>query len=151
MGRSSETFGKREKEKKRLKKQQEKAEKMEERKANEKKGKSLEDMMAYIDEDGNISNQPPDPRKKKVFSQEEIQIGVPKHEESEEDAIRTGGITFFNEAKGFGFIRDAVTGESIFLHVNNLNERVSEGDTVTFEVGSGPKGPVALNVSLHKK
>ena len=69
MGKSQETFGKKEKEKKKLKQRQDKQEKMEERKANAKKGKSLDEMMAYIDENGNISSTPPDPRKKKVFKQ----------------------------------------------------------------------------------
>jgi hypothetical protein len=76
MGRSQETFNKKEKEKKRAKQRQDKAEKMEERKANGKKGKSLDDMMAYIDENGNISSTPPDPRKKKIFNSDDVQIGV---------------------------------------------------------------------------
>ncbi|MFN9520092.1 MAG: cold shock domain-containing protein, partial [Bacteroidota bacterium] len=50
MSKSQETFSKKEKEKKRLKKRQDKAQKKEERKANSLKGKSLEDMMAYVDE-----------------------------------------------------------------------------------------------------
>jgi len=58
MAKSQETFGKKEKEKKRKKQQQEKREKMEERKANAKKGKSLDEMMAYVDENGNISATP---------------------------------------------------------------------------------------------
>src|SRR4051812_39479022 len=61
MGKSGETFGKKEKEKKRLKDRQEKQEKMEHRKANAKKGKSLDEMMAYMDENGNLSSTPPDP------------------------------------------------------------------------------------------
>ncbi len=77
MAKSQETFGKKEKQKKRAKQRQDKAEKMEDRKANAKKGKSLEEMMAYIDENGNISSIPPDPRKKKIFNQEDMQIGVP--------------------------------------------------------------------------
>lgn len=60
MARSKETFNKREKEKKRLKLRQEKQEKREERKANTAKGKPLEEMLAYIDENGNISSVPPD-------------------------------------------------------------------------------------------
>ena len=48
-----------------LRSRKEKREKAEERKANSDKGKSLEDMMAYIDENGNISSTPPDPGKKK--------------------------------------------------------------------------------------
>ena len=146
MGRSQETFNKKEKEKKKAKERQEKAEKMEERKANAKKGKSLDEMMAYIDENGNISSTPPDPRKKKVVNVEDIQIGVPKYEASEEDAIRKGVVTFFNDAKGFGFIKDLQTQESVFIHVNQLTERIGENDKVTFEVEMGPKGPSAINV-----
>ena len=54
MARSQETFSKKENEKKRKKKKQDKQEKREERKANSNKGKSLEDMMAYINEKGNL-------------------------------------------------------------------------------------------------
>ena len=67
MARSKETFNKREKEKKRLKKQQEKREKMEERKANAQKVSSFEQMLAYVDENGNLSSTPPDPKKRKVL------------------------------------------------------------------------------------
>src|SRR5215213_1058761 len=109
-----ETIGKKEKEKKRLKQRQDKEEKMEERKANAKKGKSLDEMMAYIDENGNISSTPTDPGKKRIFKQEEIQLGVPKKEARDPgEAIRRGVVTFFNSAKGFGFIKDLVTQESV--------------------------------------
>src|ERR1043166_5661973 len=147
MGKSQETFNKKEKEKNRLKKRQEKAEKMEERKANNKKGKTLEEMMAYIDENGNISPAPPDPRKKKIFKQEDIHVSVPKHVAgNENDSVRTGVVTFFNDAKGFGFIKDLQTQESLFIHVNKLSEAIKENDKVTFEAEAGPKGLSALNV-----
>ena len=147
MGKSQETFGKKEKEKKRLKQQQEKREKMEERKANVKKGKSLDDMMAYIDENGNISDTPPDPRRKKVFNHEDMQIGVPKQAPVDpSELIRTGTVTFFNDAKGFGFIKDSVTQESVFIHANQLSSPIKEHDKVTFEVEMGPKGASATNV-----
>ena len=61
MGKSSETYNKKEKEKKRLKKHQEKKEKAEIRKTSSSKGKGLEGMMAYVDEDGNLTSSPPDP------------------------------------------------------------------------------------------
>lgn len=150
MGKSQETFSKKEKEKKRLKQRQEKEEKMEDRKANAKKGKSLDEMLAYIDENGNISSTPPDPRKKKVFKQEDMQIGVPKHEAGDEgEVIRTGVVSFFNDAKGFGFIKDLQSQESIFIHVNQLQEPIKENDKVTFEVEMGPKGPSATNVKKN--
>src|ERR1700749_1588563 len=112
MAKSKETFGTKEKEKKRLKHRQDKQEKMEERKANIKKGKSLDEMMAYIDENGNLSATPPDPRKKVVFKQEDMNTGVPVH--AKEDPIREGVISFFNDEKGYGFIKDLKTQESIF-------------------------------------
>lgn len=147
MGKSQETFSKKEKEKKRLKQRQEKEEKMEDRKANAKKGKSLDEMMAYIDENGNISSTPPDPRKKKVFKQEDMQIGVPKQEPGEEeDVVRSGVVSFFNDTKGFGFIKDLKSQESVFIHVNQLQEPIKENDKVTFEVEMGPKGPSAVRV-----
>ena len=79
MGKSQETYNKKEKEKKRLKKRQEKQAKKEERKANPKKS-SLEDMMAYVDEYGNITDTPPDPTKKQKIDAAEIEIGIPKKE-----------------------------------------------------------------------
>ncbi|MEO7394673.1 MAG: cold shock domain-containing protein [Chitinophagaceae bacterium] len=146
MSKSQETFGKKEKEKKKLKQRQDKMEKMEERKANAKKGKSLEEMMAYIDEDGNISSAPPDPKRKKVFKQEDMQISVPKYDPGDPaDLIRSGTITFFNQDKGFGFIKDSITQESIFIHINQLSEPVKENDKISFEVEKGPKGLNAIN------
>jgi len=59
MAKSQETFSKKEKGKQKIKQRQEKLEKMNERKANAKKGKSLEEMMAYIDENGNLTSTPP--------------------------------------------------------------------------------------------
>lgn len=147
MAKSQETFGKKEKQKKKAKERQEKVEKMVERKANAKKGKSLDEMMAYIDENGNISSVPPDPKKKRIFKQEDMQISIPRYEAgNDEEVVRTGVVTFFNDAKGFGFIKDLQTQESIFIHVNQLSEPIKENDKVSFEVQMGPKGPNAVNV-----
>ncbi|HEU0064597.1 MAG TPA: cold shock domain-containing protein [Flavisolibacter sp.] len=146
MAKSKETFGKKEKEKKRLKERQDKQQKMEERKANATKGKSLDDMMAYLDENGNLSSVPPDPKKKKIFRAEDMEIGVPQYERSNEDSVRTGIVAFFNEEKGFGFINDIETKERVFIHINQLTEAIQEGNRVTFEVESGPKGLNAINV-----
>ena len=150
MGRSQETFNKKENEKKRAKKKQDKEQKKEERKANAAKGQSLDDMMAYVDENGNISSTPPDPtKKKKVINQEDIQIGVPKQEDlAPVDIVRKGTVTFFNDSKGYGFIKDHETQESIFVHVNGLTNPIKENDKVTFEVEMGQKGPTAVRVKL---
>ncbi len=151
MAKSQETFGKKEKQKKKLKDRQEKKEKMEERKVNAKKGKTLDEMMVYIDENGNFSSTPPDPRRKKIFNSKDMEIGVPKQEAREHvDPIRTGVVTFFNQDKGFGFIKDMQTQESVFIHVNQLSEAIKENDKLSFEVEMGHKGPSAINVKKIK-
>jgi len=147
MAKSKETFGKKEKEKKRLKDRQDKAEKMQKRNAEPKKEKSLEDMMAYLDENGNLSSTPMDPKKKKIFRQEDMQIRVLKQEELEQqDTTRTGVVAFFNDEKGFGFINDLQSNERIFVHAKQSTEQLKEGDKVSFEVEMGPKGPSAFRV-----
>lgn len=147
MARSTETFNKKEKEKKRLKKQKEKRERAEERKENVVKGKSLDEMMAYVDENGNITSTPPDPTKKKKIVTEDIQIATPKQEAIQPgDLIRKGKVTFFNESKGYGFIKDSESQESVFVHINELSEAVSENDKVTFELEAGQKGMTAVRV-----
>jgi len=146
LGRSTETFSKKEKEKARLKKSKDKKEKAEERKANAGKGKSLEDMMAYIDEHGNITSTPPDPSRKIKVNVEDIQIAVAKQQDIPHDTVRTGVVSFFNESKGYGFIKDLQTEESIFVHINALTEPLKENNMVTFETEQGVKGLSAIKV-----
>lgn len=149
MARSQATFGKRENEKKRLKKRQDKEEKKEERQANAKKGQRLEDMMAYVDENGNISATPPDPRKRQDINSEDIAVSVRKQADMEpEDVVRTGVVTFFNESKGYGFIKDQQTQESVFVHASAVAGALKEGDRVSFEAEMGPKGPTAVRVKV---
>jgi cold shock CspA family protein len=149
MAKSQETFNKKEKEKKRLKKKQDKEQKKEDRKANSDKGKSLEDMFAYVDHNGNISSTPPDLTQKKVFKTEDIQIGISRQEAIDPaDLLRKGTITFFNQEKGYGFIKDHVTQESVFVHINGLAQPVKENDKVSFETEMGQKGINAIKVKL---
>lgn len=146
MAKSQQTYSKNEREKKKIKKREEKAKKKEER-----KNSPQEDMFAYVDEYGNLTSTPPDPSKKIKVEAENIEIGVPKREEmEEEDPIRKGKITFFNESKGYGFIKDLSSQESIFVHINGLEEDVKEGDKVTFEVEQGKKGLNAVRVKQDK-
>lgn len=149
MGRSQETFSKKENEKKKQKKKKEKVERREERKAsaNNNKGQGLNDMIAYVDENGNITSTPPDPtQKKKEINHEDIQLGATKREALEEDVVRTGIVSFFNDSKGYGFIKDKNTQESIFVHMNGLVDPIKENNKVTFEIEMTPKGPNAVNV-----
>jgi len=147
MGRSQETFNKKEVRQKKEKKRKDKEKRRLEKKENEKKN-SLDDMIAYVDENGVISSTPPDPTKKKEeIKAEDIELGVPTRDTEDEDPVRKGVIYHYNDSKGFGFIKDSITKESIFFHVNNATEEVKEGNLVSFEVEMGPKGPAAVKVT----
>jgi CspA family cold shock protein len=60
--------------------------------------------------------------------------------------MKNGVVKFFNETKGFGFIKIDGTGEEIFVHSTGLNDQIREGDSVTFDVTEGKKGLNAVNV-----
>lgn len=142
-----ETMGKKDREKKKKQKQQEKQEKREDRKLNNNKGKNLDDMIAYIDENGNLSDTPPDMRNKKEMKLEDIQLGAAKPVETDPaELVRTGIVKLFNYDKGFGFITDLKSQESVFVHSSDMLQAVNVQDKVTFEMGRGPKGPKAINV-----
>ena len=146
MGKSQETYNKKEKEKKRLKKRQDKQLRKEERKRNA-ENSGPEDMFAYVDENGQITDTPPDiNRKKRVIDAKSIEIGVPKRAEEEVITERKGKIEFFNDSKGFGFIKENETNEKFFVHVNGLIDEVVENDKVSFELEQGMKGLNAVKV-----
>jgi cold shock CspA family protein len=151
MGRSQETFSKKEvrnrKEKKRKEKEKKRAEKKSEGKKN-----TFNDMIAYVDEFGMITSTPPDPDKKTVIAAENIELKITRNKpETAPDFVRKGVVTFFNESKGYGFIRDLESNQSVFVHANNLLEPVKENNIVIFETGKGPKGPLAMKVKLFKE
>lgn len=145
MAKSQNTFNKQDNEKKRLKKRQDKLQKKEERKANG--GDSdFDSMIAYVDEYGNITSTPPDPTKKKKVDASTIEIGVSRREEVAAPTERTGKIDFFDDSKGFGFIKETNSQDKFFVHVKGLLQEVKEGDTVTFELERGLKGMNAVRV-----
>ena len=104
----------------------------------------------YVDENGNLSDTPPDPSKKKVIKAEDIPLGVPYVEHEPVNAKRVGTVKFYNTEKGYGFITDDKTRDSIFVHMNGLEEPIRENDKVRFDTEKGPKGPVAINVEVIK-
>ena len=149
MARSKETFNKKEQEKKKLQKRKEKQLRKEERKAAG--ASSFEDMIAYTDEFGNITSTPPDPtKKKKEIKEEDIIIGARNMNTGEDqpDPFRKGRVSFFNDSKGYGFIEDSESKDSVFVHVNGLIDDVREGNIVSFETERGPKGLNAINVKI---
>lgn len=62
--------------------------------------------------------------------------------------MATGTVKFFNNAKGFGFIKDNDGDKEYFVHVSGLVNEIKEGDTVSFELQEGKKGLNAVNVKL---
>lgn len=145
----AETWNKKEREKKKQQSKKEKEERRQERKEKAKESKNFDNMIAYIDEYGNLSDTPPNPKKADDVKLEDIQISVPKLEDRvQETDTHKGTITFFNEAKGFGFIKDRATQQSIFVHANGLTEPVKEQNKVSFEIERTPKGLSAVNVKL---
>jgi cold shock CspA family protein len=145
MAKSQPSFNKSEKEKKRLKKQKDKLTKKLERRANS-EGGGFENMLAYVDENGMITDTPPDPSKKIKVKASSIEIGVPKKEDKNVPEFQEGKVSYFDESKGFGFIIDSKTQEKYFVHVSGLTEDVKENDKVSFELQRGLKGMNAVNV-----
>lgn len=146
MGRSQQSFSKREREKKKQQKRKEKEEKRAERKENFEKPKSLDDMIAYVDEFGNITDEPQDLKKQLDIDPQSIQISVPKDDDIEVDPVKKGKVKFFNDEKGYGFIDDKNSNNSYFVHVNGLLDDIRENDKVTYELEKGPKGMMAVRV-----
>ncbi len=62
--------------------------------------------------------------------------------------MNTGTVKFFNNAKGFGFVKDEQSGKEIFVHVSGLIDQIRENDQVTYDVQDGKKGLNAVNVKL---
>lgn len=141
----SETFAKKENIKKKAKKKQQKEQERLDRKTNNNKGKGLDEMMVYVDENGNFTTVPQDYHNRKEVAVESIQLGATRVIEEEEDPVKKGKVTFLSE-KGFGFITETVSQEKIFVHVNDMVELVKLNDKVSFKIEKRERGPVAVEV-----
>lgn len=151
MGGVRETFGKKETREKKEKKRKEKEQKRIVRKENKGDG-GMDSMIAYVDEFGNITSTPPDLMNREIINAEDIEIGVRKSTDTEPvDLLRRGIVTFFDNSKGFGFIRDSANQQDVFVHINGLLEPVKENNKVTFETVRGPKGLNAVNVRINRE
>ena len=62
--------------------------------------------------------------------------------------MKEGTVKFFNQSKGYGFIKDSETEEEYFVHVSGLVDEVRENDKVSYELTEGKKGLNAVNVKL---
>ena len=139
------SFNKRELEKKKEQKRQEKKQRKEQRKANG--VGSFEDMIAYVDENGVITDTPPNPDKKQEVELENIEISVSKKEETEPLVLK-GRVEHFNPDKGYGFIKDVSSTDKYFFHISNAPAAIAQGNMVTFELERGQRGINAVRITL---
>ena len=65
---------------------------------------------------------------------------------SQRERMAQGTVKWYNKKKGYGFIEQE-DGEDLFVHYTQVEGEINDGDSVEFEVGEGPKGPNAINVS----
>lgn len=143
----ADSFSKKENFKKKVQKAKEKALKREERKTSNNKGKSLDDMIMYVDANGQLTSTPPDNAEREEIDINNIQLGAAPIEE--EEVRKTGIITFFSE-KGYGFITEDRSKENIFFHSNNCTEPVKKGNKVSYEKEKSPKGFSAVDIKIVK-
>ncbi len=62
--------------------------------------------------------------------------------------MKEGTVKFFNETKGFGFVKETSSGQEYFVHVSGLVDQIRENDAITFELKEGKKGLNAVNVRV---
>lgn len=142
------TYAKKDRESKKAKVKRDKADKKEQRKLNNNKGKSLDEMMAYVDIDGNLTSEPPDMRTPKETTRTNPGAALPVYDPEQ---MRSGSVVFFDDAKRYGFINDSKSGESIFVLGRNAAFKIKKGDHVSFYKERGSKGFIAVNVQLIPK
>ena len=147
MGRSQETFNKKEVRKKQEKKRKDKEAKRLARKSGE-SNSDPDNMIAYVDEFGRITSTPPEENKKTEVKLKDIEVSVPKGSNNQDEPQKKGIVSFYNEQKGYGFIRNLATNQNVFVHANSVEGKIKEGSRVTFEIGQGERGPAAMNVKL---
>lgn len=144
------SMNKRDNEKKKQSKRLEKQKRKEERKTNNNKGASLEEMFAYVDENGQITSTPPDLTVKEETNLEDILISVPKKEEIEEEyVVNKGVVDSFNASKGYGFIKELSSGKKYFFHISSAPRTIGEGDVVTFDLEQGRRDLNAVNIQYE--
>ena len=136
----ADSYSKKENIKKKEKKRQEKLLQREERKTNNNKGKSLEEMIAYVDINGNLTDVPPHLQDKEADLKNNERLEV-------KDIIINGVVDNYNDAKGFGFIKVSNSTDKIFFHFKESREQLKVGDNVAFKKVLTEKGFKATQIS----
>lgn len=139
----ADSFSKKENNKKKSKKLQDKQSRREERKDNNNKGKTLDDMIVYVDVNGHFTSVPPH-----LQNREEDLAKAKKAQESaaiDPDADFTGIVTYLSD-KGYGFITEDETGENIFFHLGQVTVPVEKHNKVRYKKEMTPKGHRAIDI-----
>lgn len=139
----ADSFSKKENSKKKIKKKQEKTLRREERKSNNNKGKDFDDMIVYVDVNGNFTSVPPHLQNKAE------DLANKRNAEATStldlDTVYTGIVSYVSE-KGYGFITEENTGESIFFHQGQLEQIINKHDKVNYKKELSPKGYRAIEI-----
>lgn len=138
----ADSFSKKEGNKKKAKKKQDKALRREDRKVHNNKGKSLEDMIIYVDKNGNFTSVPPH-----LQLEEDLISRTTNSNETSE--IHSGMINFLHE-KGYGFITEDKTRDSLFFNYDVNSFPFKKNDKVSFKKESSLKGFKATQITKNK-
>jgi cold shock CspA family protein len=144
----SQSFGKRENEKKKQAKRLEKQKRKEERQIGG--VSSQDDMIAWVDEMGNIVDTPPELRNKQEIKLEDVVISTPQKEYVEPEPMK-GRVEYFDAGKGYGFIKDLTSSEKYFFHISAAPAGIAEGNIVTFDTERSARGLSAIGIALEVK
>ena len=136
----ADSTSKKEKNKKKALKKIEKLNKRESRKEFNNKGKSLEEMIVYVDVLGNFTDVPPH-----LQNKEEDLLNNDRM--AEKEVFLHGIVDNYNDMKGFGFIKILNTTDKVFFHFKESKELLKVGDNVMFKKMMSEKGFRAVQIS----
>ncbi|HUH26194.1 MAG TPA: cold shock domain-containing protein [Flavobacterium sp.] len=139
----ADSFSKKENIKKKAKKHQDKQMRREERKTQNNKGKSFDEMLIYIDENGNFTDIPPHLQERNADTPNK------KSATKDEHGFFTGIVTYMSE-KGYGFITEDETKENVFFHQQQQREPIKKNDRVSYTKESSVKGHRAIDIEIKK-
>ena len=108
------------------------------------RGEYKQDEFVYVDFNGNFTDTPPDPAEKEQISLDSIVIS-PTKKDDVDDRIN-GKVTFYDDEKGFGFIKNPFNQDSYFFHFSECPDQLTVGDKVEFELIKGEKGMNAVKI-----
>lgn len=145
----ADSWNKKEREQKKKNAKKRKEEKRLERKESA-SGKSPDDMLAYVDEYGNLTDTPPEKTNRPISYEIPPTVANSNALNTAEPEVRTGVVSFFDESKGYGFIKDNKSGDRVFVHISALPEALAENTKVTYDIQHGPRGLTAVNVAVVK-